>query len=451
MKVALVGTGSRARIFIEALATTYRDVGELVALCDTNMTRVAFYVDRYRDLGAPNELRRYHADDFEQMLGEVKPDLLIVSSPDHTHGSYIASALRRGIAVISEKPLASSIEALQQIVAAERETGTPLTVTFNYRYTPRNALVRKHVQDGDIGQVQLATLNWSLDTRHGADYFRRWHRNRRHSGGLLVHKACHHFDLIAWWAGAQVDEVYATGRLAFYGREAARRRGVDTDYERGSEAGRAERDPFALDLASDARLRALYLDAEQDDGYLRDQNVFGDGIDIEDTASASMRLDNGAVVSYALTAYSPHEMYRTALYGDGGSVRMDIVERTNVAPFPAQEARGSSGEKSAVDPTFGLSETAVPGQGSAILVQRHWEEEQRYELDPADEVGGHAGGDPRMLDVLFATAQRPDPLSQKAGLDAGVRAVLVGLAAEESIRTGLPVRIPDLLERIGAN
>ena len=56
-----------------------------------------------------------------------------------------------------------------------------------------------------------------LDTKHGADYFRRWHRDKAHSGGLLVHKASHHFDLVNWWIQSAPTRVFASGGLRFYG------------------------------------------------------------------------------------------------------------------------------------------------------------------------------------------------------------------------------------------
>ena len=65
---------------------------------------------------------------------------------------------------------------------------------------------------------------WLLDTRHGADYFRRWHRNKNNSGGLMVHKATHHFDLVNWWIDSHPVEVSAMGDLDFYGRENAEER-----------------------------------------------------------------------------------------------------------------------------------------------------------------------------------------------------------------------------------
>ena len=60
-------------------------------------------------------------------------------------------------------------------------------------------------------------FEWLLDTAHGADYFRRWHRLKDVSGGLLVHKSTHHFDLVNWWLADVPTRVYASGGLKFYG------------------------------------------------------------------------------------------------------------------------------------------------------------------------------------------------------------------------------------------
>ena len=57
---------------------------------------------------------------------------------------------------------------------------------------------------------------WMLDTRHGAEYFHRWHRMRGNSGSLLVHKATHHFDLVNWWIDDIPEEVFAHGSLRYY-------------------------------------------------------------------------------------------------------------------------------------------------------------------------------------------------------------------------------------------
>ncbi|KAJ5096684.1 oxidoreductase YteT [Penicillium angulare] len=100
--------------------------------------------------------------------------------------------------------------------------------------------------------------------------FRRWHRDKRNSGGLLVHKSTHHFDLVNFWLQSRPDTVYAQGDLRFYGKENAESRGVTQFYSRAHGSEAAKEDPFALHLADNPGLKALYLDAEQEDGYYRD-------------------------------------------------------------------------------------------------------------------------------------------------------------------------------------
>ena len=58
-------------------------------------------------------------------------------------------------------------------------------------------------------------FEYLLDTIHGADYYRRWHRKKENSGGLLVHKSTHHFDLVNWWIEEDPEEVYANGTRRF--------------------------------------------------------------------------------------------------------------------------------------------------------------------------------------------------------------------------------------------
>jgi predicted dehydrogenase len=116
-------------------------------------------------------------------------------------------------------------------------------------------------------------FEWLLDTVHGADYFRRWHRQKSNSGGLMVHKSGHHFDLVNWWLDARPVEVAGMGKLAFYGDEAGKKHGWAKDYERARGSQEARSDPFALHIEDDPTLRNLYVEAEGEDGYFRDRNV----------------------------------------------------------------------------------------------------------------------------------------------------------------------------------
>ncbi len=153
-------------------------------------------------------------------------------------------------------------------------------------------------------------FEWLLDVRHGADYFRRWHRDKANSGGLLVHKASHHFDLVNWWLGAAPGRGVRRRAGCSSTARTARRHGYARDYERAHGDPAAADDPFALHLADNPRLRELYLDAEADDGYQRDRNVFAPGVTIEDDMAVLVRYDTGATMTYHLTAYAPWEGYR---------------------------------------------------------------------------------------------------------------------------------------------
>ena len=85
-----------------------------------------------------------------------------------------------------------------------------------------------------------------------------------------------------------------------------------------------------MDLESNSTLKSLYLDAEKDDGYLRDQSVFGDGISIEDTMGLLVRYAGGAIMTYSLNAYMPWEGFRVALNGDRGRIEVTVHENAYI-------------------------------------------------------------------------------------------------------------------------
>ena len=313
-RYALVGAGGRALSFVEAVVRRFADHCELSGLCDTNPARLDYY-SRYvvEELGG-RPVPVFDAGDFDAMVRQTHPDAVIVTTVDAFHHRYIVRAMELGCDVITEKPMTIDAPRCRAIMDAVRRTGRSLTVAFNYRWRPGCTLVRRLLQEGVIGEVVQVDMDYLLDTSHGADYFRRWHREKEKSGGLLVHKATHHFDLVNWWLDAVPETVFGMGRLAFYGRENAAIRGVSVPYDRYTGHDTSS-DPFALDLSGDERTRALYLEAEKYDGYRRDQNVFGDGVSIEDTMSLLVKYRTGVVLNYSLNAYLPREGFSVAFNG----------------------------------------------------------------------------------------------------------------------------------------
>ncbi|MBQ2719087.1 MAG: Gfo/Idh/MocA family oxidoreductase [Clostridia bacterium] len=423
-RFAQVGTGGRARMYYEALATTYRETSELVGICDINRTRLELTNSILEnDLGY-HAVPMYGADEFEKMIEVEKPDTVIVTSIDRTHHRYIIKAMEMGCDVISEKPMTMDAEKCQAILDCIERTGKSLRVTFNYRYAPHNTKLRELIMDDTIGKVTQIHFEWMLSTWHGADYFRRWHRDKKNSGGLLVHKSTHHFDLVNFWLGSYPTRVFALGDLKFYGRENAEERGVTKFYSRVHGSANAVGDPFALKMEGNPLLEKLYLNAEKDDGYIRDQSVFGDNISIEDTMNLLVQYKSGAQMSYSLNAYSPWEGFRVSVTGTKGRIEMEVVEDVYInAGSDAKREGVVKGKKITVYPMFA----------------------EGYEVPIEAGFGGHGGGDPVLLNDIFGVPEY-DRFHRAASHIDGAMSILTGIAGNKSIATGMPVDVLTLVD-----
>ncbi len=431
-RYALVGAGSRAQMYVAAITGPHADRAELVAICEPNPARAQFHVDAIVERGfAPPS--RWEPSQLEDMIRTERVDRVVICARDDLHAQVIVRSLDAGADVVVEKPLTIDADSAAAIEAAVERTGRDVVLTFNYRYSPRNSALRQVIQDGLIGQVTSIDFSWVLDTSHGADYFRRWHREKKNSGGLLVHKSSHHFDLVNWWIRQTPRRVFASGGLRFYGADNAAARGLGDRPTRGTHDG--DRDPFELDLRHDPFLSALYLEAEQHDGYLRDLDVFGDGITIEDNLALVVDYSGGATLSYSLNAHAPWEGYRVAVNGTLGRVELDVVERGAVLE--------GDGLHPMLDPSAADGRTAAPlrPEGERLLLQRHWEEPVEIPLDAG--AGGHGGGDALLLADVFV-GPGEDPLGRPATWRDGIRSIAVGIAGNRSLETGLPVRTADL-------
>jgi hypothetical protein len=161
-----------------------------------------------------------------------------------------------------------------------------------------------------------------------------------------------------------------------------------------------------------------YLQAEHEDGYIRDRCVYGEHIDIYDTMNVSVRYAGGALFNYSLTAYSPYEGWRASLTGSEGRMEIGGYKSGPGAKADADEIR-------IVKPD---GETVT----HRIPVIQH----------------GHGGGDERLRRMIFAGGT-DDPLGQQAGSLAGAYSLLIGAAANLSIASGDGVPIAGLLSADG--
>jgi predicted dehydrogenase len=422
-------------MYVDGVADTFRVHAELVGLCDVSQTRMDWHNRRLESLFGHRPVPTFRAPRFDDMIRQTRPDTVIVTSVDATHHQYIVRAMELGCDVVCEKPLTVDQPKAAAILRAMQRTGRSLRVTFNYRYMPHSTTLRKLMMDGVVGRPLSVDFQWLLDVRHGADYFRRWHRDKANSGGLLVHKASHHFDLVNWWIGSVPQTVFAMGDLKFYGRDNADARGESYSYTRYTGEPAAANDPFALRLDecngegvySGNALKGLYFDAEKDSGYIRDQNVFGDGITAEDTMSVMVRYRNGAVMNYSLLAYTPWEGFNLSITGDKGRVELSLKHGSHIIA-------GQGDKELAAEQSQGLEQSlrVWPMFGAP------------YEVTIPAAEGGHGGGDPLLLADMLLPEPPADPLGRAADLRDGLNSIMVGISANRSIETGLPVECASL-------
>ncbi len=408
-KYAIAGAGSRSiSMFAVPLAEKFAEAASIVGVYDANRKRAELL---NRKCGGHIPV----FESFGDLLAETKPDIVIVATVDRTHHDFIIQALEAGCDVISEKPLTVDEEKSLAILEAEKRTNKKVTVTFNLRFMPFITRLKEIVKDGAVGNVLHVHFEWFLDTSHGADYFRRWHRRKENSGGLLVHKSTHHFDAVNWILEDEPEEVNAFGALCYYGPTRDERSGrcLTCSYQKSCE--------FYLDITK-GPLKELYLDCEDVDGYFRDGCVFSEEINIEDTMSVNVKYAKGALMSYSLTAHSPYEGFKMVLNGTDGRLEAGYFHGS-VGPYAGEQIVN-------------------------VRLFNRKQEEMKIKIPVVN--GVHGGGDERLLEMIIRGGQE-DPLKHQASSWDGVMSNIIGIAANHSMKENKRIRVADLLKKERGN
>lgn len=406
-RLVIVGASSRGyTMFADKIFKNHADTTKIVAVCDPNYVRSEYYRD--------NTFSDMHIySDFDLMLDTEHPDAVIVTTVDRYHHEYIIKALDRGYDVYSEKPMTTTEEYCLAIREAEKRSGKHVTVTFNCRFMPYYAKMKELVASGVIGKPLAVNYNYVLNTVHGGDYFKRWHRFMENSGGMMVHKATHHFDVVNWILDDEPVRVSAQGAKLFFG-QGERLYSDEPIGERCSTCPYSEGCPNFQDHTQSSRLsKALYFDAEHVDGYVRDHCPYKTDTDIYDAMSVSVTYKRGALLTYGLTLFDTHEGYTMNIIGTKGTIDADTFA-------------GTDDMKLVIRYRDGRTEDVIIPKPS----------------------GTHAGGDDKLIAMFFGNDDIPDPLGQCSNSFDGVKSAMIGIAANQSIKTGESVFLTPILDKM---
>ena len=423
-RFAVCGVSNRAvGMFIKPMLNSFSATSELVGLLDNDVKRFQLIKEQLPEI---DHVREYNETEFQLMVNETKPDVIIVTGRDDSHVKYILLALEQDLDVITEKPMATTAADCRRIMDAEEKSKGKVTVTFNYRYSPFHTKIKEMILEGKVGRVTSVDLNWYIDTYHGSSYFQRWNRNRAFSGGLSIHKSSHHFDLINWWLDQTPKEAFAFGALNYYGE--------DSVHNPKKEDGRVcatcnlqLQCPYYSRWNSRSNSITVKDDHIQSDksrknqytNYRPDQCIFDSEIEIEDTYTATVRYDQGALLSYSINFSLPYEGYRLAINGTEGRIETKEIHAPSRVPFPFDEQT--------IDffPLFGSKETIH-------VVQRD---------------GGHGGGDPVIQEDLFMGPDPTRPYEILSGSRDGSYAVATGEAIWRSVKEKKSIHIEEILKQ----
>jgi predicted dehydrogenase len=413
LKIGIIGTGNRGRTLALHLTSSRKGYGDksfqnklvLEALCDTNEIRLRNVAQEINGKFKPKLFT-----DYQKLLEKSSCQLVIVATPDFLHHEICLCALKAGKDILCEKPLATTVKDCQEIIKAVKRTKRNFRVIFNMRYQPVHLKVKELLTSGTIGNLISCQVNEIMSAFHGADYFRRWHRKQRQSGGLLITKACHIFDLMNWFIDSQPQKVVCFGERSFFKKKFSRRRCLTCSDKKKC--------LFFFDLKTqkDGLYNRLFLQAEGKDGYFRDQCVFSKEAEINDFHNVLVSYRNKVQLNFFFTSFAPAE--KNTLHGQDRLLFFLGGEKGTIEVFQNEASKEHT-----------------------IEISQFLKRKKIIKIPPFK--GSHGGGDVLLLKSLVHKDR--SKVQQEADVKAGLLSVLIGEMANISLREKRIVEVKEIL------
>ncbi len=202
IRLGFIGTGDMAATHMNDIMG-FGELFEVRALCDPAPARLDYFRRRFRC--SPDCY-----DDYRKLLERGDLDAVIICSPNQLHTEHACAAFAAGLHVLLQKPMALSIKECNIIIEAAARARKTLQVGLVYRYSPIFRTMYRLIESGRIGNPGMA---WCHEFRvpFPVGNGREWRYDQAASGGSLVEKDCHHFDLFQWMLGALPTRVHAIG------------------------------------------------------------------------------------------------------------------------------------------------------------------------------------------------------------------------------------------------
>lgn len=202
-KYAIIGCGMMGREHMRNLALV--DGTELVAIADPHGPSRDSAATLARELG---QSITCHADT-DMMMAAEKPDAVIVAAPNHTHYDIARQIMTQDIAILLEKPMCTTVADAQALLALQQDYNPLFWVGLEYRCMPPVTRFVERVQGEETGPVKMLAIRehrFPFLTKVGD-----WNRFSANTGGTLVEKCCHFFDLMRHILQDEPVRIFASG------------------------------------------------------------------------------------------------------------------------------------------------------------------------------------------------------------------------------------------------
>ncbi|MGF7149650.1 putative dehydrogenase [Sphingomonas zeicaulis] len=147
----------------------------------------------------------------EELAEKGEVDAVVIASPNNTHRDVLVPLLDRGLAILCEKPLATTIEDARWIAERTDDYARPFWTGMEYRYMPPMRRFVSDVHGGRVGRLQMLAMR-----EHRFPFLHKvgdWNRFSRNTGGTMVEKCCHFFDLMRLIVQSEAVRVYCSGAM----------------------------------------------------------------------------------------------------------------------------------------------------------------------------------------------------------------------------------------------
>lgn len=377
INLGIIGTGGRSTAYADQCISGMRENVCIKAMADINTEKLKGYSLKYfPDNDGPNLY-----GDFKEMLDKEDIDAVIICTPDWTHKSIAIYSLERGMHVLLEKPIATTIEDSIEIYRESLKRNKVFKLGFVLRYTPFYRKIKQLVADGELGKIITVEAKETLGYIHAGSFFRRWHCFKKNNGGFLNAKCSHDMDILNWIIDAKPSYVSAFGsRTYFNERQGAAMNCKDCDFINSCRYAYKAKE-----------YEGIHSQFQASEGTC----VFNSEKDIVDHEVVIIEYENNITASFTVSMLSAEANRTMTIFG---------TEATLAADF----------SKGTIDIKYILPKN-----------------EMTLKIDSTE--AGHGGGDQNILVDFIDLIRRNDTGSASNDGKAGMMSSLIALAAEKCL------------------